>query len=220
MLVPTTDEWWTGQVSCDVLSLYRYEWNLGLNLGISVEVHVAFMHYNSGMTVMGLHVFQIWGCFSRTTSYRQLWRACWPISAACYLTCILDSRPFGVNIWQVRFFFFGGGGNKYLFAMSCIQNSSFYITLPPRDPAPKPFQVSICFEEEPALPKTNIAAANLSSQKERIVFQPSIFRGDLFVSGSTHWLPSFPTKEGHRMQSHPTICFEQFLPRPQLLVMG
>ena len=33
------------------------------------------------------------------------------------------------------------------------------------------------------LPETNIAPENMASQKERIVFQPSIFRGELLVSG-------------------------------------
>ena len=35
----------------------------------------------------------------------------------------------------------------------------------------------------PTLPKTNIATQNRFFQKERIVFQPSIFWGELLVSG-------------------------------------
>ena len=36
------------------------------------------------------------------------------------------------------------------------------------------------------LPETNIAPENRASQKERLVFQPSIFRGELLVSGSVN----------------------------------
>ena len=36
------------------------------------------------------------------------------------------------------------------------------------------------------LPETNIASENRTSQKETIVFQPSIFRCELLVSGRVH----------------------------------
>ncbi len=35
----------------------------------------------------------------------------------------------------------------------------------------------------PSLPETSTAPEKIASQKERIVFQPSILRGELLVSG-------------------------------------
>ena len=42
---------------------------------------------------------------------------------------------------------------------------------------------SVLQQKTSTLPKANIAPEELPSQKERIVFQPSIFRGELLVSG-------------------------------------
>ena len=38
-------------------------------------------------------------------------------------------------------------------------------------------------KEKDTLPETNLAPENWPSQEETIVFQPSIFRGELLVSG-------------------------------------
>ena len=49
------------------------------------------------------------------------------------------------------------------------------------------------------LPETNIVPENRPPQKERIVFQPSMFRGKLLVSGRVH--PRKPKMEPQKLTS-------------------